>query len=637
MPRLTQYLLGLLPTTNGLKTSHPESKGDCIPPHPSPESISITTLPLPPVVNNTSPGACTAAINPRGTGCTAQSTGLQCGTFTSDGDHIVATIRFAGAPSAPDPASVYSGQQVILVKADRTTFPNGDAWKCVTCGVPEENRAGVNLTGVSYSYPQAFRDGRKVLAERFIVDCGDSDLVSDECTPAKTTIRPIRLDDQSDGSGPGAEIRELRIHPDNVHLGFNVFNMAGGKLQQVAYTGRLTFNADPEVGNSRELRYDLTHVNQLLDPNAPGVLTATGDELHINHSALTVGELRGFSGSGDEVLYIGYPSEACNIDVYAAHLTTGRVRRLTSHPGYVDPVQMSPDDEWMVIMDTRYTNRTLFMDGLRGIPPLTDIVTTTACSSVRNNGVRHFFQPWLLDRYGDRGDYFGQEINGARDGFAGSGAIDDPEWNGMADPWFSPDGTKIAYWQAHTVSPACGGENPLPCYESKEPGGRQERLMVAHLTSRDPALRREVFELSDEIPWAVPYVPGDPAPVQRFPEPGTYTLKGRVSGSAHVEFIAAPNSSVITAVNATFRNFSDDGLRTVCGHRNVAQMVERFTLDRTSCDVDVEQTGKEVGRQWTSEGGFEMEIDVLINQFEANGTLMTKIAGDVYRQPKDGT
>lgn len=637
MPRLTQYLLGLLPTANGLGTSPPHSDDECAPPPPSPEPIAITTLPLPPVVNNTSPGSCTRDINPHGTGCTAQSTGLQSGTFTPDGDHIVATIRFAGAPPAPDPAGIYSGQQVILVKADGTAFPSGDPWKCVTCGVPEENRAGVNLTGVSYDYPQALRDGKKVMAGRFIIDCGDVDLVSEKCTPQETTIRPIRLDDQSDGSGPGAEIRELRIHPDNVHLGFNVFNMAGGKLQQVAYTGRLTFNPDPETGVSATPRYDLTHVNQLLDPDAPGVLEISGSELRINHSALTVGELRGFSGSGDEVLYIGYPSEACNIDVYAAHLSTGRVRRLTSHPGYVDPVQMSPDDQWMVIMDTRYTNRTLFMDGLRGIPPLTDIVTSTACSSVRNNGARRFFQPWLLDRHGDRGDYFGQEINGARDGVAGSGEIDDPEWNGMADPWFSPDGTKIAYWQAQTVPPACGGENPLPCYESKEPGGRQERLMVAHLTSQEPAPRKEVFELSDEIPWAVPYVPGEPAPVQRFPEPGTYTLKGRASGSADVEFIAPPNSSAITAVNATFRNFSDDGVRTVSGYQNVAQSVQGFTLDRTAWDVDVEQTGREMGSQWTSEGGFEMEVDVLVNRFEANGTLTAVVEGEVFWQPMDGT
>ena len=62
---------------------------------------------------------------------------------------------FAKAPAAPDPASIYSGRQLILVKTDGTTFPNGDAWKCVTCGVPAANRVGANL---NFDYPEAFRD-----------------------------------------------------------------------------------------------------------------------------------------------------------------------------------------------------------------------------------------------------------------------------------------------------------------------------------------------------------------------------------------------------------------------------------------------------------------------------------------------
>jgi hypothetical protein len=430
--------------------------------HPTsrPEPIEITSIPLPPVVGLEEPGACSYAINGRGTGCIGQSTGLQAGTFFPDGNHILVTLKFAGAPPAPDPRSVYNDQHLVVLKADDTSFLNGDTWKCLTCGVPDGHTG--NLTGTDYAYPQVFPGRRRILAGPFILDCGQASLVSEECGPDQVFVYPICLESKADGSGPGASVRELRVHPDGLHIGFNVFNFLGDRLGQTAYIGRLSFNASPSTGSPSGPRYDLADVNQLYDPNAPQPVSTDGDKLIINRDAITVGELRGFSGTGQEVLYIGYPYESCNIDAFAAHLTTGKVRRLTSYPGYVDPVHMSADDKSIVIMDTRGNDRTTFMAGLRGVPPILDQVTTTVCSSVRNNGDRRFFQPYLLDRHGDHDGYHDQEINSASSGVPGSGAVDDPEWNGRADPWFSPDGTRIVYSQAKTVSPACGGANPLP-------------------------------------------------------------------------------------------------------------------------------------------------------------------------------
>ncbi|KAG6362194.1 hypothetical protein INS49_010424, partial [Diaporthe citri] len=90
-------------------------------------------------------------------------------------------------------ASIYPGVQFILVKADGTSFPNGDAWKCITCGVPEANRAGV--TGDLASYPQAFYDGTRALSGINIIDCGGAELASEACTPNGTHIYPLFLDD----------------------------------------------------------------------------------------------------------------------------------------------------------------------------------------------------------------------------------------------------------------------------------------------------------------------------------------------------------------------------------------------------------------------------------------------------------
>jgi len=46
-----------------------------------------------------------------------------------------------------------------------------------------------------------------------------------------------------------------------------------------------------------------------------------------------------------------------------------------------------------------------FLAGMSGVPAITDMLSTSAVSSVRNNGQRRFFQPYLIDRYGDRGAY----------------------------------------------------------------------------------------------------------------------------------------------------------------------------------------------------------------------------------------
>ncbi|MFD0855105.1 hypothetical protein ACFQ07_22885, partial [Actinomadura adrarensis] len=345
---------------------------------------------------------------------------------------------------------------MIIIKTDGRTFPNGDAWRCLTCGLPEGNAIG--RTG-EFDHPETSWDGRRLLAGQNIIECSGYTFTDTRCTPDRVHVYPLRWNVTAAGSGPGGSMREIRLHPDGVHVGFSsVTTTRSGKFGQYSYLGRLTFNPSPATGTPAAPRYDLTKVTRLfstapdrqavrVDPKNPG-------RLLINPSVPTVGELRGFSGTGDEVTYIGYPTESSNIDVYAANLRTGKVRRLTAHPEYADPLDISPDDKWTIAMDTRGSDRQMFMAGMRAIPPITDLISTSATSSTRNNGQRRFFQPILIDRFGDRGTYAGQQLN-AGDGAPGS--VSDPYWNGMADPKWSPDGTQITYWQSFVVPPACGG------------------------------------------------------------------------------------------------------------------------------------------------------------------------------------
>lgn len=418
-------------------------------------------------------------------------------------------------------------------------------------------------------------------------------------------------------------------------MGWNSFTNDGG---QFAYLGRLEFNAEPTTGEPLAPRYDLVDVNLLVDPTRHNPITVNGTELTVRDDAITVGELRGFSGNGEEITYIGSSVESTNIDVFAVHVETGVVRRLTSHPEYTDPMGFSADNDWFVVMDTRGTDRQMWMSGMRGIPPLIDLVAVTAASSTRNNGLRRFFQPILIDRYGDRGDYYGQQINAAGD--KSNGAINDPDWNGRADPAFSLDGTKVVYWQTLVVSPACGGDNPLLCPASTAQGGREYRVMLASRTDRKATSPAPVYKIPDSLPWATSFPPGATVPAQFTVAPGNYTLRGKVSGIAEVGITPDSNSvSGLGSVSVIYTDYSDDGEHILNGHEDVTVKIvlPNFWANQVNWVSDITQTGTVNATKKTGPGGFHLNIDALVNIFNATGTLTTTINGVEYKQPANGT
>jgi hypothetical protein len=595
---------------------------------PKPENIDIVELPLPPVSASREVGACTAALNPNRTGCIARelTDKFQAGDFTPNGRNVVVTVTFVGAPASPDPASVYNGVQLILIKVDGTNFSNGDPWKCLTCGVPAKSTRELDP---QRDYPHVFRSGDKAIWGHNILDCNSKQLASDACTPDDIHIYPIYW--------PSGAPRELRMHPDDVHIGWSSFTNHAG---QYSYFGRLEFNAYPSGTGPAVPRYDLVDVDLLVDPKRWAFITTNGNELELQPDSITVGELRGFSGSGDEILYIGAPTESTNIDLYAVHIETGIVRRLTSHPDYADPIAFSADDYWFVTQDTRASERQMWMSGMRGIPPLIDIVAVAVAASTRNNGARRFFQPILIDRYGDRGSYYGQQLN--RKGDESEGGIDDPNWNGRADPAFSLDSTCIVYWQGIVTSPACGGINPLSCPISTAPGGREYRVMLARLTDRSPKLPAHVYKVPNRIPWATPFPPGAEVPPLPTLKPGNYILRGKVSGCAEVRLIgdtAYPEASSIKRVVVNYTDFSNDGDHIINGSEDVELTILFPNVWDQKLDwySDISQTGSSTGSKKTGASGIHLRIDVMKNVLEANGTLTTTIDGIEYHQPANGT
>lgn len=646
----TSAALGLALACAACATPLYTQASKAVPPPPNPEPVVVQSLPLPPTAPSDEPGACTLQVNPRGTGCmSAKADGIIEGpAYMWDAMHVLLAVQFTGSARG----STYDGPQVIAIKTNGKLFPNGDPWKCITCGTPAQARkyanpavtdgggrqAGPGDNWMRVDHPQAFPGDRKMLAGTNVVDCGPHKLTDEACTPDRLRIHPIRWDTSADGGGPGGSMRELRINPDGQHLMWSHMIATGANLDQHGLVGRLVFNSSPTAGQPLVPRYELADVFVLTNTDNPEFAQFRVDpqdptRLINNPAKGQIGEARGWTRDGEDVVGMGF-EEAGAVDMYITDLKTGDSHRLTSAPGYADPIMMSPDDRWFVVLDNRGVDRHMYYGGLRGIPPLLDTLTMMVKLSAEfgyRNGLRRFFQPYLIDRWGDRsgpwGEYAGQQLN-AGPGAAGSAS--DPNWNARADPAWSPDGTDVVYWQALVTSPDCGGANPLPCPKSTEPGGRHSRLMIARLTSRQPLPLGQVAAPGRiTVPWGTPYKPGDPMPRRVGGVPaGKYTMIGRKGGSAEVEFRNIGGRYV----SAVYTNYTDDGLHVINGTES-AELEMVGGKPRVVWHSNIRSSGRQNGTKKTSPGGFI--VSPMGEPLE--GELVTTIDGEVYRPPLKGT
>lgn len=112
--------------------------------------------------------------------------------------------------------------------------------------------------------------------------------------PEETFLYPIRWNTTPDGSGPGGNRREVRVHPDDVHLGWSSLPR-GTKLDQFIYDGRLEFNPEPTptTGEPAVPRYDIESVSLMYDSEHEGAVwpdPEDPDVLEVSPLAREIGE-----------------------------------------------------------------------------------------------------------------------------------------------------------------------------------------------------------------------------------------------------------------------------------------------------------------------------------------------------------
>ncbi|MBV8951847.1 MAG: hypothetical protein JOZ99_13300 [Actinobacteria bacterium] len=285
-----------------------------------------------------------------------------------------------------------------------------------------------------------------------------------------------------------------------------------------------------------------------------------------------------------------------------------------------------------------------FISGMQGVPPITDQLTTTGyVSGMRNNGNRRFFLPWLVQEP-QRGGAPDDAAPNATGGFASGdlrsqqvNAGGDPNWNAAADPVWLADST-AAVWVENL---ACGA-NPSPhqCSDSAEPGGRNSRVMIARFPTLRPDLATPPAPISDSVPWGTRYAYGQAVPGTTPSLPaGTYTVAGKLHGSATVVVTDNSTNTAITSIAVTYHDYSDlwgyviDGTESVQTNGTLNPLHETVTWFE-----NLTLSGRHTGTKVTSPNGFTIGSSVLLsNDLEATGTMTTTIDGRAYTQPANGT
>lgn len=580
--------------------------------------VDMQQLPVPPTVPQD--GVCTHP-----TGCvSADWSGIGTPGPARDPKYVFLGITYSGAPDS-GPASVYRGNQVLVVRTDGGAFPNGEAWKCVTCGVS----LGPDIDTSQLVYPPAneLPDRKRVLVSNGILECGPDGatyaVTDPRCTPANTRITPIYwngkplFEPDSSGINNG---REWRLSPDGVHLVWDVLDFRA--LMEIPYVGRLSYD-------KKNRRYELTGTSVLvnLSPAYQPLVVEGGNQLRLNHAGM-IGEPRGFTSDGSGILGI-QSLNSDSMDAWATDLATGASRPLTQQAHYTDPMAMSPDGKWLLADEVNGSGRLDFISGMPGVPPLTAAAGTAPyISGIRNNGNRRFFSPWLVDAKTGRGF----QLN------AGS----DPNWNAAADPVWLADSTAVVY----TENLACGA-NPAPhrCADSTEPGGRNSRLMIARFPDLKPSAPVTPAPVSDKT-WGQPYDPSTPVQQPKPVPTGTYTLRGKVQGTATVQITNNSSGTQALGIAVSYSNYSDDGTNIINGTEKVEHVSNTAlgctpgTASALACVTwteDLTLSGRHTGTKRTGPDGFTLgPAAMLKNEFQAIGTLTTTIDGTTYSQPANG-
>lgn len=454
-------------------------------------------------------------------------------------------------------AADVTGTQLATVAAD------GSGFTCLTCasGLITGNLKPVGL----------FADGQRLLV------AGPNNSNPRwrvlECTPSlldcqTSVLLPIQLPPNPDTTTPILQYRVPWVTPDGAWLIWTEVRLRGpgGNLSAM---GRLV---------REPTRYLVSDARVIAPQIAPGAIGTDPDRWRGFAQAFEAkgGWMRG----GRDWVEAGSPG-AGHYDAQLIDLATGAMRRITHDPDHDESIEFSSDEQWAVVHSGRSDNRVGFL-GLLPRPPYIDwlafSVHFVGIAGQPNDGISPggnpnerdcYVDPWLLDRWLERGDYIGQRLSKPADGFESSGG------NGGSFDW-SPDGTKISLLDQQWKRLTPVGEV------------QPSRLRIAALPNRariDPA---QVVPMvpTPEPSWAVRYedwIVPDTA--------GETVIPGKAAGTATIRNELANVLQGFLRVD--YDHYSDDGLSFLDGFESI-DIPDLINVE-VYYDVDLVMTGLHPG------------------------------------------
>lgn len=499
--------------------------------------------------------------------------GVQARTveFEDDGGWLLVGHTDAGSPDL----------ELARVRTD------GSGFHCLTCDLPIPARVDP---------VQRFSDGRRVLyagpnganpAWRIL-----------ECTPSlldceTSALVPVLLPPNPDPQTAILQYRVPWVTPDGAWLVWTEVRLRGpgGNLSAM---GRLVRDTD---------RYLVTDARVI----APASLELGNDPERwrgfTQPFEAKFGTLRG----GLDQVEAGTP-EAGHYDTSVVDLASGAVRRLTRHPDHDEGIRFTRDEAWFVLQSARTDERVEFLGQLPRPPFLEWIAFSlhfVAIAGAPNDGVSPgtdrnerdcYVDPWLLDRWFERGDYIGQRLLRPEEGWVSI--------EGNAGGFgFSPDGTRLALIERRW-------RHEVPA----------TRLRIASFPNRDPIAPEDVVPIvpTPEPVWATRYddwmVPDTL---------GVTVLPGRVSGSATIR--NAMPTAIAGEVEVTYEGYSDDGLHVLDGFERIR--IPLILLYGAVYEVDLELRGL---REGSMRGAVTYDFLSDVN----TGEVVSEVDGRVRTGPK---
>jgi hypothetical protein len=366
----------------------------------------------------------------------------------------------------------------------------------------------------------------------------------------------------------------------------------GGNLSAI---GRLVREAD---------HYRVSDARVIAPPVAPDAL---GDDSAAWRNftqpfELKLGALRG----GRDPFLAGAPS-AGQYDTSVIDLETGEVRRLTHHADHDEGVRVSPDERWFVLQSARTDNRVEFL-GLLPRPPFIDWTAFSlhfvAIAGAPGDGISPgsdpqerdcYVDPWLIDRWFERGPYLGQRLLRPEDGWVSI------EGNAGGFAW-APEGDRVAL-----VERRWRGEP------------ERTRLRIASFPNRVPIAPAGVVPRvpTPEPTWATRYEDWI------IPDTlGVTVIPGRVSGTATID--NAMTSAIQGSLEVVYEGYSDDGELVLDGVERIR--IPILVLVGAEYEVDLRLSGIHSG---SMRGAVTYDFAADVN----SGEVVSELDGRVLTGP----